>query len=649
MKYRAEIDGLRTLAVIPVILFHAEINLFSGGFIGVDIFFVISGYLITTILINDISNNNFNLINFYERRARRILPALFFVMLVCIPFALIFMLPSLMVEFSKSLIAVPLFISNILFWKNSGYFDAAFDEVPLLHTWSLAVEEQYYLLFPLFLLLTWRFGKKNVLILVTMLALFSLVLSELSSQNMPGANFYLLPTRIWELLVGSIAALILIKREVKSNNFYSIIGLSLILFSIFNYDKNTPFPSIYTLVPVLGTALLIIYANKKTLVAKILSTKMFVGIGVISYSAYLWHQPVFVFFSFGLEKDSNNFIKILLLTFIFILAFFSWKYIEQPFRKKSKLLSKQFFLIFGIISIFIITVGTFGIFSNGFSAYTLNQSENKLVKSLKRSVEKNCKKSINECIKISSENKSVLLLGDSNAYHFSTSLKNVSEQRDLNYIQLTKGGCLPLSNFYRLDTSDHFNEICNVFNNKIITEFSDLNHKVDIIVVSAAWLEYLDGNKNLLLQFSEQSIKKNEVKLSENGHDEIPNDKKIKLFEKYLFEILSLLSDKSNFLIVVGPLPPTIVNFKKKSNVLNPDNLPYSFYDKYSENFKNIINKLNKQISFKYIDLSNYICDVEYCYTTKNGRYIYGDGSHLSKHGQNQIMKPLFEQLIKIN
>lgn len=159
MKYRAEIDGLRALAVIPVILFHAGFEVFSGGFVGVDVFFVISGYLITTILIKDIEKKRFSIINFYERRARRILPALFFMMLICIPFALIWMLPNQIRDFSSSLIAVSLFVSNFLFWLQSGYFAEVAEQKPLLHTWSLAVEEQYYVLFPIFLILAWRFGK----------------------------------------------------------------------------------------------------------------------------------------------------------------------------------------------------------------------------------------------------------------------------------------------------------------------------------------------------------------------------------------------------------------------------------------------------------------------------------------------------------
>ena len=162
MNYRREIDGLRSLAVMPVILFHAGFHVFSGGFVGVDIFFVISGYLITTILVNEMDQGNFSIVNFYERRARRILPVLFFIMLLCLPFAWLWLIPTEMKSFSQSLVAVSVFSSNILFWLTSGYFGAVAELKPLLHTWSLAVEEQYYMIFPLLLLLGWRLGKRRL-------------------------------------------------------------------------------------------------------------------------------------------------------------------------------------------------------------------------------------------------------------------------------------------------------------------------------------------------------------------------------------------------------------------------------------------------------------------------------------------------------
>jgi|TARA_B110000238_G_scaffold185862_1_gene214466 peptidoglycan/LPS O-acetylase OafA/YrhL len=291
LKYRPEIDGLRALAVIPVILFHGGFELFSGGFVGVDVFFVISGYLITTILIEDIESNRFSILNFYERRARRILPALFFVMFVCIPFSWMWMLPGQLRDFSQSLMAVGLFSSNILFWLESGYFETAAEAKPLLHTWSLAVEEQYYVLFPIFLFFAWRFGKNRVFSMIVAFAAISLGLSEWGWRNQAAANFYLAPTRAWELFAGSLAAFVVLKRGVQSNNTLSLLGLVAILFAIFAYDENTPFPSLYALVPVIGVALLVLFADAKTLAAKLLSTRFFVTLGLISYSAYMVKLP----------------------------------------------------------------------------------------------------------------------------------------------------------------------------------------------------------------------------------------------------------------------------------------------------------------------------------------------------------------------
>ncbi|NQY15579.1 MAG: acyltransferase [Henriciella sp.] len=367
MKYRAEIDGLRALAVAPGILFHAGVDAFSGGYVGVDVFFVISGYLITTILIEEIENGRFSIINFYERRARRILPVLFFIMLLCVPFAWMWMLPSQMEEFSSSLIAVSLFVSNILFWRESDYFAAAAEEKPLLHTWSLAVEEQYYLLFPIFLILVWRFGKKPVFWIIVAMAAISLLLSEWGWRNTELANFYLAPTRAWELFAGSIAAFAVQKYGVQKNNALASLGLGAILFAIFVYDKNTPFPSVYALVPVLGTVLLILYADKETYAAKLLSRSLFVGIGLISYSAYLWHQPLFAF-SKIIWLDLHGVLAFALVLITFPLAYLSWRFVETPFRDKSKFGRGHIFTFSLAGILFFSAIGIFGLTSNGFES-----------------------------------------------------------------------------------------------------------------------------------------------------------------------------------------------------------------------------------------------------------------------------------------
>jgi peptidoglycan/LPS O-acetylase OafA/YrhL len=336
LKYRAEIDGLRALAVIPVILFHAGFEIFSGGFVGVDVFFVISGYLITTILIEDIENKRFSIINFYERRARRILPVLFFVMLLSSFFAWVLLPNEMLYKFGGGLIGVSLFVSNVVFWRQQGYFDETAELNPILHTWSLAVEEQYYVLFPIFLMLTWRFGKNRVFWMIVVLSAISLVLSEWGWRNKPTANFYLLPTRAWELFAGSIAAFIVQRNGVQKNDPLAFLGLAAIVLSIFFYDESTPFPSVYALVPVLGVVLLILYANKETLTAKLLSTKVFVSIGLVSYSAYLWHQPIFAYMRvYTNEVTIGYFVASILVIVTFVFSYCSWKFIEAPFRDRT--------------------------------------------------------------------------------------------------------------------------------------------------------------------------------------------------------------------------------------------------------------------------------------------------------------------------
>ena len=370
MDYRREIDGLRALAVLPVILFHAGFETFSGGFVGVDVFFVISGYLITTITLAELEQGKFSIVNFYERRARRILPALFLVMLVCIPFAWFWLLPSDMKDFSQSLVAVSVFASNILFWRESGYFDTAAELKPLLHTWSLAVEEQYYVLFPLFLMLFWRLGKRWILVTLGIVFVASLAVAQWAAYAKPAAAFYLLPTRGWELLIGAFAAIYLSKANLKEfgksvSEIGGWLGVVLILFAVFAYSKATPFPGLYALVPTLGTVLIILFATQNTTVGRFVGNKAFVGVGLISYSAYLWHQPLFSFLKHS-DFSENSLSYITLIVVTLALAFLTWKFIESPFRKRNALGRSHIFVISIIFAIFFIGFGMYGHRTNGF-------------------------------------------------------------------------------------------------------------------------------------------------------------------------------------------------------------------------------------------------------------------------------------------
>jgi peptidoglycan/LPS O-acetylase OafA/YrhL len=341
MQYRREIDGLRSVAVLPVILFHAGLSLFSGGFAGVDVFFVISGYLITTIILEERDEKRCSLLRFYERRARRILPPLLLVMILCIPFAWAWMTPNELANFGNSLRAVVLFLSNVLFWSESGYFAPTAEEKPLLHTWSLAVEEQYYLLFPLFLFLCWKLRRQWIAVLIGLILVGSLALAEYASYVMPGADFYLTPMRAWELMAGSLTAFILFRRAPQGNQGLSLAGLALIVAAVFVFNDDTRWPSLWTLAPVGGTVLIILFATPQTLTGRLLGSKPLVAIGLISYGAYLWHQPLFAFARLRLIEQPSLGLMLGLALASLILAWASWKFLETPIRRKTFVLGSR--------------------------------------------------------------------------------------------------------------------------------------------------------------------------------------------------------------------------------------------------------------------------------------------------------------------
>lgn len=370
MKYRAEIDGLRALAIIPVILYHAGFDLFGGGYVGVDVFFVISGYLITTTIIAELNTGTFSVIRFYENRVRRILPALYLVMFVCLPFAWVLLLPSAMKSFSESLIATSTFSSNIFFWRQIGYFDTAIELKPLIHTWSLAVEAQYYVLFPLFLMVLWKLGNCWIIGLLAVIALSSLGLAQWGSIQNPAATFFLLPTRGWELLIGALISFYPARHNIKKLNHNikqlgSLIGLLLILYSIITYNDKTPYPSVYALLPTLGTSLIIVFAGHKTAVGKLLSSKPLVAVGLISYSAYLWHQPMLAFArNSSLEPSLYLMCALSILSFAF--AYLSWIYVEKPFRNKQRISGNKIFFFSILCTTLFIGIGLIANISNGF-------------------------------------------------------------------------------------------------------------------------------------------------------------------------------------------------------------------------------------------------------------------------------------------
>ncbi|MDI4666871.1 acyltransferase [Xanthobacter autotrophicus] len=337
LAYRADVDGLRALAIVPVVLFHVHLSAFSGGYVGVDIFFVISGYLITAILYRDMKAGRFSLLDFYDRRIRRIFPALFVVLAATTAAALFLMVPSDLLLYARSLRATTLFFSNIYFSKNINYFQPEADSNPLLHTWSLAVEEQFYIVFPfiLFALIRWV---RPSLLRPAILALIaaSLAYAEIRLSRNPIESFFSLPTRAWELLLGSALALGLVPRvSPRQGAALSLAGLGLIVFAIVLYDRHTRFPGLAALAPCLGAAFILHggASGANGIVQRVLSSAVPVYFGRISYSLYLWHWPALVLAAYWLERRLSPAEGLMVAALSVGLASLSLFYVEAPFRK----------------------------------------------------------------------------------------------------------------------------------------------------------------------------------------------------------------------------------------------------------------------------------------------------------------------------
>jgi peptidoglycan/LPS O-acetylase OafA/YrhL len=339
LRYRHDIDGLRAIAVILVLLYHFEVQILSGGFVGVDIFFVISGFLITLLITTELAQNKFSFKKFWTRRIKRLLPASLIMMTsVFVVFSMVYP-SSLFQDVGKSIVAQLFFSSNMYFWSGSGYFEVDSSLKPLLHTWSLSVEEQFYLIFPFYLFFLNRLAPSLVPVVTLILTISSLVLAVVLYNYEPSGAFYWLPTRSWELGIGACLALCGVRGQPK-NSIVALIatatGLILIAIATLTFTKLTPFPSYFALLPVVGTAL-IIWGNghQENALRALFCLKPIVFIGLISYSLYLWHWPVKVLLDWYSLPLSDIGMRSLALLFTLLISTLSYFYIEQPFRVAS--------------------------------------------------------------------------------------------------------------------------------------------------------------------------------------------------------------------------------------------------------------------------------------------------------------------------
>ena len=599
-----------------VILYHAQItffgyNLFPGGFIGVDIFFVISGYLITSIILKELTQTgSFSFKNFYQRRISRLLPVLLVVILTTIPFAWIYINPINLIETLKSILYSLVFSSNFYFhYTGQEYADISSLFKPFLHTWSLSVEEQYYILFPLVLMFLFKSDKKYLIHIFILGFIISLGFADWTSKNNSSISFYFLHTRIWELLAGSILAYFEIKlghrsKNLTLNQIFPSFGMLLLGHAILFFNEEMYHPSYITLSPVIGVGLIIWFSNKNELITKILSSKLFVGVGLISYSLYLWHYPIFSIARIGnlIQTDAIN--KIIIAIIILVLSIASYNFIEKPFRNKKKIFKTKFLIItsvylFCLSSIFFTVNNKYLFFDKIFFEYNVIKNEQKYWKKCQV-----YEIADNNYCKIGSYDAKVFLIGDSHIIPLLNDLGKKLNEKKYELINLSQE-----SKLYR---------------RKLIDKKDDKR------------VNYLKNIKNSILIFGGyyQRESKNDLDL---------------MLSQYLKDF-ELFSYNNNKIIFLTPIPEVdfsqydlnlIFNNKKKEisvtkkDVINKNKLAINFIDKFHD--------------ISVIDLTDAFCDKIKCYAVKPNKIILkSDTDHPSLKGAEMINDLIMKEIEKI-
>jgi len=675
ISYRPEINGLRAIAILFVVFYHTEkiifgSNFFKGGYIGVDIFFVVSGYLIGSIIFKELKlTNNFSFFNFYERRLKRIIPALIILLLTCSLISFFILLPGDLLHFSNSVLSSTFFISNMFFWKTSVVYSAIEStNIPLLHTWSLSIEEQFYLMAPLFFFLIFKFFSKKLLLILILISFLSFSLSVFLSINSPGFNFFILFSRAWELSLGTILSFIEVflpkKKKINySEKLLTIVSVLILLIYFFSISDKTYHPSVITFFPVLGCFFLIYYTRDKScLVKKILSSKIFVFLGLMSYSLYLWHYPILVYFKkFGFDKNTNIISVLFILSVVFLISSLSYFFIEKPFR--SQKINTNSYRNLAILTVILIAINIFFIKSEGF--------QNKIPKEFKESV--SFKKNDLQCslyVKIkkyciyNTENgvKDIILLGDSVPNSFAENLSDKIKNTKFMLITFTRGGTYysPTGKFIN---SRNAKIKYNKSYDDVITEFfkKDINEK--IIVVSYDYKARFEEQG--FIYINELSKKISPLELINKKNKEGLFEKGLK-DHKYDFTRTLINLAKNNKIILIYPFPRPSkdilqfsysqnilknLGFKKNYTLVKKDYTSASLMDFLTENKNtfNILDNINHKNIYR-IYPHEYFCDVknDKCKFVEEGSFLFYDNLHLTYKGGKKINSAILEQIKKL-
>jgi peptidoglycan/LPS O-acetylase OafA/YrhL len=608
--YRRDIDGLRALAILPVLLFHAHVPGFSGGYVGVDIFFVISGFLITGIIAREVDEGRFSLLRFYERRFRRIIPALSVMILAVLAAAAWLYLPDDLEGVPRSALAATLFASNLWFFTDTGYFAGGADVKPLLHTWSLAVEEQYYIGFPILLILIARYAPRWRGAIVTAVALASFALAAAMQRDTSGFTFYLLPARAWELLAGAILALGLVPPVSRQwiREALMLAGLAAIGAAVLLYDKDSPFPGMGALPPVLGAAALL-HCAPGTRMGRLLSLPPLVGTGLLSYSLYLWHWPLIVFTEYATDLPLSGMNRWMVIGASFACSYLSWRFVERPFRDSRKVTGKAIFALTSVSAACLCGL-SFALMAPGgwparFSPAVLTQMAGREDFSPAR---KRCHDSFlrdaQPCVLGANVPPDAMLWGDSHGVELAYALSLRARDQGRALIERTTSSCPPVLDYEAKDAR------CAQANRAAFAAI-ETDPAIRAVYLSAFWA---------------------------NGDFDAP------AFVDKLDKTVKRLRAAGRTVTIIGPVPPQpfdvprrLAHLAQRGRLSEAAGVSRAFVDARTAHLRALFDRLQRD-GVTIIDPMAALCDARTCAIQQAGKPLYFDSHHLSVSGAKRVV-----------
>lgn len=639
--YRPEMDGLRAVAVLAVLCFHAGFGM-SGGFVGVDVFFVISGFLITGLIDKDLQAGQFSFLDFWERRIRRIFPALTVMVAITLAVGACCLMPEEFKSLGKSALSQTALVANFHFQKKADYFEGSAELKPLLHTWSLAVEEQFYLLLPVLLVFCRQLSRSRLISLLSVLAIVSFCGSVWGTYFAPSKTFYLLPGRAWELLLGSVLALAcpLLALSLRFRSAISWAGLAGILFACIWYDRETRFPGANAVIPCLGTAL-IIFANSSGLtgVGKLLATRPMVMIGRLSYSLYLWHWPVLALMRTMSPTAPSASARFLAMALSFGLAWLSWKFVETPFRRAQHLSQRRVYGLAISCSLLVIGISWSVVFTEGFP----NRLAQNTLQALKCGEVTEYPKAVITSIgaELPSEQLGTFLLwGDSHSLAISRTIDNLAKKSGTSGYLWWSPGVIPVPG-----VQDFFCENSTIQQNEKTMEFIK-SHRIPHVILAARWNLYIElskyGNRHLL---------------AERQTDDPTPESARRLFRQGLGKMLDELKSQGVTVWLMKQVPEQEIPEPRFAAIRSsqygwkaPRGISIERYRSQQAALDRILDELCKgreeyvhildPLSFCFEDTGfSKICHQSYSY--------YFDGDHLSWYGAQELLSPMFQPILR--